>query len=485
MQAAAGERRRPRTTIAPGWALMLGGLLMVVAALMLLKGYGLFANVDHLSDLGKISNYTPYSFATYLVSTSLLFAGYIIAVVSRINRPLRDQLIALGILSLALLLAFALIYPATAIDLYLYAVRSRLFTEYGLNPSAARPIYHLEDDPYMQFTTWQWAGQVSPYGPLWNWIAAPGTLLAGEKILPAIMYFKVVSIAATIATACLLHAIARTIDRRYATAAVILWLWNPLLLWEGIANVHNDVIAVLPLIAALWCWQTRRDHLVLPALITSVLIKYTALPLLPVMAVAIYRRAPSRDERVRTLTSTILLSAGATLISLAPFYDLQALRSAFEAQRGVFVTSLPQIILRSSNQYDWNLNREIVSNASALIVAITMLIACYQVWRAPDRLINATYTVMFVLLLVGISNMRPWYVIWLIPLAIVAGINGPWVGTIVWSLTALLSYAHYIWLRDWWAPSRYWFEITGVSLMIVPVIAAMIVEWRDRRAVVT
>ena len=456
---------------------------MVIAAAILVMRYGLLANVDQLTDLGKISDYTLWSFIIFLLTTSLLFAGYFLAIASQIHWPSSDHLIALGILSILLLFAFGLIYPTTAIDSYLYAVRSRLFTEYGLDPSAARPIDHLENDPYLRFTTPQWADDVSPYGPLWNWIAAPGTLLAGESILTAIMYFKVISIAAAIAGAIILRAIARTIDRRYEVLTAILWLWNPLLLWEGIANSHNDLIAILPLIAALWCWQTRRDQLVLPALTASVLIKYTALPLLPVVAVAIYRRASSRAERVRTLVMTGLLSVGVTVISLAPFYDLHALWSAFEEQRARFVTSLPQIILRSSNRYDWHLTREFISNVSTLVVVITVLVACRQVWRRPDRMINMAYTVMFVLLLVGTSSMRPWYVIWLLPLAIAAGINGPWVRTVVWSLTAFLSYAHYIWLREWWALSSYWFEITGVGLVLAPMLAVMIVEWRDRRAV--
>jgi hypothetical protein len=208
-----------------------------------------------------------------------------------------------------------------------------------------------------------------------------------------------------------------------------------------------------------------------------VLIKYTALPLLPLAAIAVFRRQTSRTARIKTTVISMMLTAGIAALSLAPFFDIPALWHAFQGQRGIFVTSLPQIVLRASNEYNWGFSTDAIESVSSACVAFTVLVACVWVWRSPVRWIDASYTVMFVLLLVGTPNLRPWYVVWLIPLAIAAGTNGPWLRTIIWSAAALVSYAHYIWIREWWPLSSFWFEVTGVAILLLPVLAAMVVEW--------
>jgi hypothetical protein len=89
---------------------------------------------------------------------------------------------------------------------------------------------------------------------------------------------------------------------------------------------------------------------------------------------------------------------------------------------------------------------------------------------------------MLVLLLLGTTNLRPWYVVWLLPLAIATGPRGPWLPGVVWTTTALLSYAHYIWIRDWWQASRFWFEVTGLAFTLGPVFLSVAFElWSRRR----
>jgi hypothetical protein len=169
------------------------------------------------------------------------------------------------------------------------------------------------------------------------------------------------------------------------------------------------------------------------------------------------------------------------MLSLAPFFDSRALWNALQGQRGVFVTSIPGAILRGSNTYGWGIEKERIADFTVAIVAIAILVACFHVWKEPERFFLAAYGVMLVLLLFGTTNLRPWYIVWLVPLALVTGVHGPWRPAIIWSATAMLSYAHYIWIRDWWHVSGFWLEVTGLAFTLGPVILAIAWEFLVRR----
>jgi hypothetical protein len=469
-------------TLASLRAFVAGGCLMAGAALLLLWRYPLLDHADGLTDLGKIAGYTREAFALYVGCVLALFAGYAVAATAlHRTRESGRTWAAFVAFSAILLLVFAFIYPATAVDIYLYAVRSRIWTEFGEDPSRVIPYYILGDDPYRAYLTNQWASTLSPYGPLWNWIAAPGSMLSNREILPALLYYKSVSIVAAIGVAWILQSMTRNVNPALAAAAALLWLWNPLVLWEGVAGGHNDIVAILPLTAALWCWQRERTWLVFPLLTVSVLIKYTALPILPVAAIAIFRRASLRGEVWQVGFPSVAMTAGISMLSLAPFFDPRALWDALLGQRGVFVTSIPGAMLRASSRYGWGIEKDRIGDVAAAIVAVAVLAACLHVWKDPERFFLATYSVMLVLLLFGTTNLRPWYIVWLLPLAIATGVRGPWRPAIIGTATALLSYAHYIWIRDWWHVSGLRLEVTGLAFTLGPVILAVAWEWWTRR----
>ena len=63
-----------------------------------------------------------------------------------------SKLKTIGISALALV-SFALVYPATAIDVYIYAARSHLLTDYGLDPSTVSPDRLWDFDAYVQYAS--------------------------------------------------------------------------------------------------------------------------------------------------------------------------------------------------------------------------------------------------------------------------------------------------------------------------------------------
>ena len=272
--------------------------LVAVAAAWALQ-YPFWPYRDRLVDQGKIIDYSWLAFGVWLVGMALWLWSLATLLPSFRGRTFTQDRRLVSLTSAGLILAFGSMYPTNAIDVFIYAARSRLLTHYGENPNAVQPVTHWDSDPYMKFASKEWADNLSPYGPLWNQLAAPVTWIGGDSIAAAVIGFKVLSILSALGIACLVYDIVRHRHPEWALAAAMFWLWNPLVLWDGIANAHNDVTLMLPVVAAVWAWQRRYDNWVVPLLLASVLIKYVTIILLPVAVIALWRRSPGMAARIQ------------------------------------------------------------------------------------------------------------------------------------------------------------------------------------------
>lgn len=458
---------------------VLAALLAGVSVLWSFQ-YPFWPNRELLLDQGKLVDYSWLAFATWAGGLAIwVWAMWHLLRWLR-GRALSRHRLLIGGTTAVIYASFTAMYPTNAIDVYIYAARSRLLIEYGANPNAVQPIVYWETDPYMQYASQEWAVTLSPYGPLWNQLAVPVTWIGGESIGAAVIGFKLLSAASAIAIAWFIHAIVRDRHPDWALPAALFWLWSPLVLWDGIGNAHNDVALILPVVAALWAWQKRLDHWVIPLLLASVLIKYVTLILIPVALVAVWRRNPDYRERV----AGILWAAAATLfliaVSMYPFYDFGAISTSAREQ-GARVAASPAWAVMASLQ-EWSIaevDAETIRNVAYAIAAVAIgawMIAC---WRRPARLPRAAFEVMFAFMLVASTNQRAWYVIWLVPLAAILIPATPWRRALLWSVTSMIGHACTIWLWYIWnfeAWGYYWYVLIIVSLVYLPVIALTVWE---------
>lgn len=461
--------------------------IMVVVALSFAVVYPLVPYGDRLIDQGKIVSYHPLAFLGFVGGICLFAAAY-----ARMLRLAQEERFAdlrwsIALTTPALLLAFAMMYPTNAIDVFIYAARSHLLTTFGENPNRALPLDYWGIDPFVRFSSKQWADDASPYGPLWNVIAAPITAFDGDRILTAVLGFKLINIATVIAIGFFIYRTMLVRAPERALSASLLWLWNPLVLWEGVGNAHNDVIMMLPIAAALWAWETERIRWVLPLIVASALIKYVAIMVAPVALIACLRRETDARARILLLGNALAWTLVLAHISLYPFFDVAALWASVQDQGARFSNSIGYVLYRGGRRLgagdDWS---NLVRGISYVLTLDAMVIGAMVCWNHPRRLPRVTFEVMIAFLVLGTMNFRPWYVIWIVALAAFTVSRAAWIRAIVWSLTALLSYGHYIWVRRIWPADSFWFEVTGVVVAIGPVVILCLGEiwmwlWRWRR----
>lgn len=463
---------------------------MVLVALSFAVVYPLVPYHDRLIDQGKIVSYHPLAFVGFVAGIGLFAVSYSRMLTLAGGKRFPDLRCPIALTTVALLLAFGMMYPTNAIDVFIYAARSHLLTAYAENPNRVLPLDYWEIDRFVRFSSEQWADDVSPYGPLWNLIAAPVTAFDGDRILAAVLGFKLINIAALLAIGGFIYRTMLVRAPGRALPATLLWIWNPLVLWEGIGNAHNDMIMMVPIAAALWAWETERIRWVLPLIVASALIKYVAIIIAPLAMVACLRRETTARNRMRLLGNALVWTLILVLVGLYPFFDLTALWMSVRQQGARFSSSIGYVIARGGRRL--GAGDELpgfVQGFGYALTACAMAMGAIACWIDPRRLPRAALAVMTVFLLVGTMNFRPWYLIWIVALAAFTVSRGAWVRAVVWSVTALLSYGHYVWVRRIWPAGWidwFWFEVTGAMFALGPVVLICLGEigiwlWRRRQ----
>ncbi len=185
----------------------------------------------------------------------------------------RAALVVAGFgLAFHLLLALAM-PPVLSADVYNYARYGRMLTLYQMNPYAA-PGTAMADDAIWPLVAWPM--ETSRYGPVWTLISAGAAAVGGQSVLLTVMVLKSAAALFSLASGSLIFLLARRLGGGDGVDALVLYLWNPLVLLESAGSGHND--------AAMLCFALLGLLLVVrgqtlggvAVLLLSVLVKYVS-----------------------------------------------------------------------------------------------------------------------------------------------------------------------------------------------------------------
>src|SRR5205823_14222159 len=125
------------------------------------------------------------------------------------------------------------------------------------------------------------------YGPLWAILTWPIVRLAGDSAAAEVAGFKLLS---ALAYAACCWVIWLSVEPTRRQRALLLFSWSPLVLFEVLGKVHNDVFVALGSVLTLWLARQTAGRFSLAAGVASGLIKATALAVVPAVAVDVWRR---------------------------------------------------------------------------------------------------------------------------------------------------------------------------------------------------
>jgi hypothetical protein len=300
-------------------------------------------------------------------------------------------------------LAFMLAAPLYSADVFSYLDYARLGVLHGIDPYL-HPALAAPHDAVMPYVRWR--DVTTPYGPLFTIATYP---LAWLGVPAALWTLKLVVGAASLGCVALVARIARQV-RRPVVPAVLLVGLNPVALAYGVGGGHNDFLAVALMLAAITLALDRRDAGAGAGLVLAAALKAPMGLALPFLLLA--RRSRSG------LAGALLALLGVTVVATLAFgsSDLSIVDQLAGQQRMVALLSVPNAVgaLLGLGGLTTGVR---IGAAVALCGGMSALL--WRAWRGGDWLAGTGWATL--LLLVTSAWLLPWYVVWLLPIAAVAG----------------------------------------------------------------
>jgi hypothetical protein len=430
--------------------------------------YNLFTYAEH-SPVGypEIAKHEWVPAVIFLLTFAILFMLYGLAYRICRNHPAVWPAGLILLSGLGLALALIATYPVGASDVIDYVTHGEELGYLGANPMVTPPA-SLEGGVFSRYSAFRFS--TSGYGPLFTWISALVVKVMGRESLALnILGFKIVAITAYLVQALAIHAILKRRQPEFATAGLLLFAWNPLILYEFAANAHNDATMMAFAILGIYFWDRRRPLLMAAFLTASFLVKIPTAPLLPIFVLSIARQESSTRRFLTTLIGCGLVSVALLAITYLPLPNyLQAL-SNLAHRSDLFTHSLPTIASKTLQL--WGLE-ETIAQATARTAALLALFTWYllqlwRTWRQPTTALLRSFDTVLFLLLFATLWFQPWYVTWLVMLSALRPRATAPAQAALFSFSVLLSYVVYGFVWFWIRDISNWGDMLGINLIAV------------------
>lgn len=374
----------------------------------------------------------------YLFTIPLVGMYLAYLVILRSTERLPASWIVGGIL--AVHAVFILSPPLALTDLFNYINYGRMEVVHNLNPYTSIPILEPHSDPAYALSNWH--KLFSPYGPLFTLITFAVVPLG---VAGSFWALKVLLVLTSLATLALVWRCARLLDRDPVKAVALVGL-NPIVLVWGLGGDHNDFLMVFFLMLGFYLLllarsrrrrrpapsgEGRIEHLLLPlsapligagvAFVVAVGIKASAAALIPVVLAGLLRERRGLVQVALGMALGSVVIAGVSLLAFGLHLPDLSTQS-----RLVTSESVPNLIGLAVGAGG---ETETLHHLLTAALALAILACCWWAWRgarpgrkpepvedAPDRTIAAAGWASAALL-VMLSWVLPWYVLWVLPMA--------------------------------------------------------------------
>ncbi len=295
-------------------------------------------------------------------------------------------------------------------DVFSYIAYARMGVEHGINPYLHGPSA-ITGDPVFRYVGHDWRRVESAYGPLYTLLSYP---LGALGVRGALWGMKVEAQLASLATLWLVWRCAKARGRD-PLAAVIAVGVNPLYILYGLGGAHNDLIMIAAMMAAVALTlipaegSGRREAGAAAVVVAGALVKATVAALLPFMILSRRRLAP-------VLGAVAAIAVGA-LVGWAVFgihgINLVAAlnRDAGFVSSDSFATEIAHLFGKPGV---FPVDHDLLKAGLVVIVAHLL----WRTWRGYDWIAASGWT----LLAISVTStwLLAWYILWPLPLALVA-----------------------------------------------------------------
>jgi hypothetical protein len=367
-------------------------------------------------------------------------------------------------------------------DMFSYVMYSHIAGVLGVNPYTSPPSWF----PDVRVFHWIhpiWHNAPSIYGPAWIDLTLPlARAVASATDVNKVLAYKALVNVAHLFGVIFLAYIVHQVRPGRVLESVVLYAWNPMIVFEFGGNGHNDAVMVSVMLLGLALYVSQAAWIGLVTLTVSMLLKMTSLFLLPyyVMAWAREQKSWLRFLGVgllATLTVPVVVSA---------FYwpwwtGIETISPIISWSQGpMFNNYVPDSVAfyLASNQIRESpipidpaaalaQSRELVKNVARVFFVIWCAVELWRV-RGPLGIAGSGARVMMIFLVAVNTWVLPWYFSWPLALAVIVGWESTTAKVLIgFSLSApTVMYYHHFW-HPYMSDSTYLLYLA--PLLIAPV----------------
>lgn len=313
-------------------------------------------------------------------------------------------------------LLFFIMLPLTSTDVFYYIGTGWSEAHYKVNPyytSVNEVMAESEEaanDDMLLKMKGIWSGQTIVYGPAWPLICKILSGLSMGNLFLALFIYKLFNLGLHLINTYLIYKIT---NKRNIFA--LLYGINPLILFDGLANVHNELVLIFLILLGLYFFIKKKNlALTVISFALASAVKYVAILLIPFIILYHYRKENLFKKILYSFLWAILFIVVLALCYSVYMRDFDFLNGIM-TQQGKFVNSIfTPLVLK-----DFNLGLA-VSKGCMLAFIVIYLINIIKLLFTKKQYIFSTYirkyNGLLVLFLFGvITNFQSWYTLWLLP----------------------------------------------------------------------
>ena len=387
-----------------------------------------------LPGLTSNSSTLRYLFTGGLVA---MFVCYLVLLRNAAQLSARWVLVAIGCVHVIFLLA----PPLALTDVFNYINYGRMEVVHHLNPYTTIPIVEPHSDPSFILSNWHLL--LSPYGPLFTMLTF---VVVPLGVAGSFWALKGVLMLASLATIALVWRCARLLGRDPVAAVTLVGL-NPIVLVWGLGGDHNDFLMMLFIVTGVYLLLLAREHervrdrdraadpegerprsggaaaiarwrdLLLPlsaveiagggAFVTAAAFKASGAILIPIVLAGLLRRPRALVQVLIGMVATGVVLGAASLVAFGLHIPDLSTQS-----RLVTGESIPNLLGLAVGAGGETLTLHTIMTAA---LGLVVVLCCVQAYRRRDPITACGWA--SVALLVTLSWVLPWYVLWVLPLA--------------------------------------------------------------------
>jgi hypothetical protein len=428
-----------------------------------------------------------------------------------------------------------LVFPISSTDIYDYVSRGRISGFHGGNPLVEVPEDYPED-PYVQLAAWR--KDPSAYGPFWEVLSGLIGRFSGGPLWNDMLGYKSIALISYTVSVLFIASILRRVAPHQSLSGTLFFAWNPLVILEGIANAHNDMLMIALLLGCFW-FLTRnpieplrntstqqnelRNTLALVLLTLAVLVKFIPLLLLPPLLLYLSVKQGNGNSRYRKWFLYLIPAAIIGVLYYWVFWEWPEITSNILQRTGMFRMSLAsatKLFLAKFLEEGWAMG---IASALflgifgigyfILIVQMAAKLRIFARWQVSlerivpvgigrikawidqlqrettetrywDVLISTCLNIFLLYLLLGSLWFWPWYLIW--PLALLALVQDRRMVKVLMVVSCAGQLSYMLWNFVWYWMGIEWetlyvIEMLVLALLLLPAIGIILISRRHRQ----